>query len=181
MGDTAYGTAELLNWLLGKGIAPHSPVWEKTNHTNDNYSATSFTFDKQANEYICPNNKRLHTTNKPTKDNALIYRSRVPDCRDCKDKQECCPNSPLKKVGRSIYEEAREITREINKTSEYKQSRNDRKKVEVLFGHLKRILRFNRLRLRGLTGAHDEFLLAATAQNLKNMAKLYSQPPLLTG
>ncbi len=52
-----------------------------------------------------------------------------------------------------------------------KQSRRDRKKVEILFAHLKRILKLDRLRLRGLTGAHDEFLLAATAQNIRRMAK----------
>jgi hypothetical protein len=49
-------------------------------------------------------------------------------------------------------------------------SRRQRKKVEVLFAHLKRILRLRRLRLRGPSGAHDEFLMAATAQNLRRMA-----------
>jgi hypothetical protein len=58
------------------------------------------------------------------------------------------------------------------KTDAYKQSRKDRKKVEMLFAHLKRILKLDRLRLRGLSGAQDEFLLAATAQkNLRRMAK----------
>ncbi|MCY1206995.1 hypothetical protein D9M72_185790 [compost metagenome] len=51
------------------------------------------------------------------------------------------------------------------------QSRRDRKKVEMLFAHLKRIMKLDRLRLRGLSGAQDEFLLAATAQNLRRMAK----------
>jgi hypothetical protein len=40
----------------------------------------------------------------------------------------------------------------------------------MLFAHLKRILKLDRLRLRGPSGAHDEFLLAATAQNLRRMA-----------
>jgi IS5 family transposase len=56
-------------------------------------------------------------------------------------------------------------------TSQYQVSRRQRKKVEMLFAHLKRILRLDRLRLRGLRGARDEFLLAATAQNLRRMAK----------
>ena len=47
-----------------------------------------------------------------------------------------------------------------------------RKKVEMLFAHLKRILRLTRLRLRGPNGAKDEFLLAATAQNLRRLAHL---------
>lgn len=63
------------------------------------------------------------------------------------------------------------MSRAIAVTPEYMQSRRDRKKVEMLFAHLKRILKLDRLRLRGLTGAHDEFLLAATAQNLRRMAK----------
>jgi len=59
----------------------------------------------------------------------------------------------------------------IAATDEYRQSRKDRKKVEILFAHLKRILRLDKLRLRGFSGARDEFLLAATAQNLRRMAK----------
>ena len=41
----------------------------------------------------------------------------------------------------------------------------------MLFAHLKRIMKLDRLRLRGLSGAQDEFLMAATAQNLRRMAK----------
>jgi hypothetical protein len=55
-------------------------------------------------------------------------------------------------------------------------SRRERKKIEMLFAHLKRILRLDRLRLRGPYGAHDEFLLAATAQNLRRLAKLIPSP-----
>ena len=61
--------------------------------------------------------------------------------------------------------------RALANTDAYRQSRKDRKKVEMLFAHLKRILRLDRLRLRGPSGARDEFLLAATAQNLRRMAK----------
>ena len=181
MGDTAYGTAEMLNWTVDKGIIPYSPVWDKSERKDGTYSSSEFIFDRQSNEYICPNNKRLHTTNKVTKANSLIYRSRVPECIDCKDKEKCCPNTPQRKIVRSIYEDARDIARAMNKTPEYQQAKKDRKKVEVLFGHLKKILRFDQLRLRGLNGASDEFLLAATAQNLRRMAKIFSQPPQLTG
>jgi transposase len=55
-------------------------------------------------------------------------------------------------------------------------SRRQRKKVEMLFAHLKRILKFDRLRLRGPNGARDEFHLAATAQNLRKLAKLLTAP-----
>jgi hypothetical protein len=59
----------------------------------------------------------------------------------------------------------------VAKGSSYRQSRRDRKKVEMLFAHLKRIMKMDRLRLRGISGARDEFLLAAIAQNLRRMAK----------
>ena len=86
-------------------------------------------------------------------------------------KSRCCPNTPNRKIARSIHESARDVARDVAKTDAYKQSRRDRKKVEVLFAHLKRILKLDRLRLCGPSGAHDEFLLAATAQNLRRMAK----------
>jgi hypothetical protein len=56
-------------------------------------------------------------------------------------------------------------------TSAYQESRNERKKVEMLFAHLRRILKLDRLRLRGKSGARDEFLMAATAQNLRRLAR----------
>ena len=73
---------------------------------------------------------------------------------------------PHRKIARSVHEDAREVARKIADTPEYRESRCRTQKVEMLFAHLKRILRFDRLRLRGLSGANDEFLLAATAQNL---------------
>ena len=93
-------------------------------------------------------------------------------------KARCCPNTPFRKIARSIHEAARNVARDIAKTSAYQQSRKDRKKVEMLFAHLKRILKLDRLRLRGPSGAHDEFLPAATAQNLRRMARrLYPAEP----
>jgi hypothetical protein len=86
-------------------------------------------------------------------------------------KARCCPNDRVRKIVRSVHESARDVARDIAKTDAYKQSRKDRKKVEMLFAHLKRILKLDRLRLRGLSGANDEFLLAAAAQNLRRMAK----------
>ena len=68
------------------------------------------------------------------------------------------------------------MARAIAKSCLYKQSRKDRKKVEMLFAHLKRIMKLDRLRLRGPTGAHDEFLLAAIAQNLRRLAKQLCPP-----
>ena len=100
-------------------------------------------------------------------DNQLLYRASKYDGDACRLKARCCPKEPARKIPRSIYEGARDIA----KTEAYKTSRRQRKKVEMLFAHLKRILRLDRLRLRGPCGARDEFLLAATAQNLRKLAK----------
>ena len=88
----------------------------------------------------------------------------------------CCPKEPARKIPRNIYEEARDVARALAKTEAFERSRRDRKRVEMLFAHLKRIL-LGRLRLRGPRGAQDEFTLAAIAQNLRRLAKLAAQPP----
>jgi len=177
--DTAYGTAPMLDWLVNdKQIEPHIPVWDKTEREDGTFSRNDFTWDERADEYRCPGNKPLRREwrafSKPrthiTKAETIIYRARESDCANCPLKSRCCPNVRFRKIARSLYEAARDLTRALGKTAEYRQSRKDRKKVEVLFAHMKRILRVNRLRLRGRTGARDEFLLTAIAQNLRRLA-----------
>ena len=103
-------------------------------------------------------------------------RASTHDCAPCALKPVCCPGQPHRKVMRSIHEGARDLARDIAKTDAYVTSRRQRKKVEMLFARLKRILKLDRLRLRGPCGARDEFLLAATAQNLRKLAKLIPPP-----
>jgi hypothetical protein len=69
------------------------------------------------------------------------------------------------------------MARDLALTGAYATSRRERRKIEMLFAHLKRILKLDRLRLRGPNGAKDEFLLAATAQNLRKLAKLIPALP----
>lgn len=186
IGDTAYGTAPMLAWMVDeKGIAPHVPVWDKTDSNPDVFRREEFTWDEKADCYICPaghpllTRRRHFTTPRTTvtKANTIIYRSSQKDCKVCQHKPNCCPNTDVKKITRSVHEAARDVARTLSQTPEYRQSRKDRKKVEILFAHLKRILKLDRLRLRGLTGAHDEFLLAATVQNLRRMAVVLVKPP----
>jgi transposase len=187
IGDMAYGAAELLDWMVNdKAIEPHVPVWDKTQRTDDSLSSSDFQWDENRNEYHCPQGHLLRSDWRPFKNarthittvNTIIYRSRQSDCAKCPMKSRCCPLTPIRKIRRSIYEPARDVARAVARTRLYKQSRKDRKKVEVLFAHLKRIMKLDRLRLRGPSGAHDEFVLAATAQNLRRMAKrLCPTPP----
>ena len=184
--DTAYGTASMLAWMVDeKNIEPHVPVWEKTQRHDDTLSSSEFEWDATANEYRCPEGHPLRsewrafkqTRTHITQANTIIYRSSELDCRGCPLKSRCCPNTPMRKITRSVHEEARDVARRIRKTAEYARSRRLRKKVEMLFANLKRILKVTRLRLRGLTGASDEFTLAATAQNLRRLAMLMPQGP----
>ena len=107
-----------------------------------------------------------------TAEGTRLYRASKLDCDICKLKAQCCPNALARKIPRDLHEDARDVARAHAATPEYVEACRRRKKVEMLFAHLKRILRLTRLRLRGPNGANDEFLLAATAQNLRRLARL---------
>jgi transposase len=176
--DTAYGSAANLNWLVNdKKIAPHIPVIDKSKREDGTFSREDFTFYKEGNVYICPAFKTLTTTGKVMNDDQLLYRASKPNCDACSFKMRCCPKEPARKILRSIYEEARDVARALAKTKAFEQSCRERKRIEMLFAHLKRILRLGRLRLRGPRGAQFEFTLAAIAQNLRRLAKLLARPP----
>jgi transposase len=178
LGDSAYGSAEMLGWLADEhGIAPHVTVFDKSARNDGTFSREEFTYDHQRNIYSCPGGKPLTATGTLVNDGAtILYRASKHDCQACALKSRCCPNSPARRVPRSIYEGARDVARQIAKSWEGHTSRRLRKKVEMLFAHLKRILKLDRLRLRGPNGARDEFILAATAQNLRKLAKLIPMP-----
>jgi len=183
--DSAYGSAPNLAWLVkDKKIAPHIPVFDKSNRTDGTFSRTDFTFVPDEDRYVCPAGKELvqfrRTYETPrsgiTSEGTRLYRASKKDCDVCDLKSKCCPNAVARKIPRDVNEDSRDVARAIAETPDYQRSRHRRKKVEMLFAHLKRILRLGRLRLRGPSGARDEFLLAATAQNLRKLAKL--RPPL---
>src|SRR6516164_7360209 len=178
-GDTAYGSGANLNWLVNEAkIAPHIPVVDKSKREDGTFSREHFTFDKERDVYTCPAGKVLTTTGKLVNDGeTLLYLASTRDCRSCLFKLKCCPKTPFRRIPRSIYEEARNVARALAKTEAFEQSRHDRKRVEMLFAHLKRIFRLGRLRLRGPCGAQFEFTLAAIAQNLRRLAKLVVRPP----
>jgi hypothetical protein len=135
--------------------------------------------------YVCPAGKKLIRSRrkfkKPrtgiTKDNMIIYSAGKAECEACPKRQQCCPMVVPRRIRRSIHEEARDVARALAKTESYANSRNERKKVEMLFGHMKRILKLDRLRLRGITGARDEFVMAAAVQNLRRLAQWLGHGP----
>jgi len=183
--DTAYGTADMLGWLVeGQGIEPHIPVFDKSERKDGAFPATDFTYDAQTDAYRCPGGRALRpywrniSRGRPAfgKDGAKRYFARKEDCTACPLKPRCTPNQATRKISRSRHEDARQKARDIARTDAYVASSYARKKVEMLFAHLKRIIGLDRLRLRGPNGARDEFHLAATVQNLRKLAKLRPSP-----
>jgi transposase len=183
IGDTAYGAADFLAWVVNdKAIAPHIPVWDRSQRKDNTLPISEFQWNERENEYRCPQGQSLRSRWRPfkrprthiTKANTVIYFASKLACEPCPMKARCCPNTPARKIARSVHESARDVARNIAKTDEYQRSRKLRKKVEILFAHLKRILKLRRLRLRGPNGARDEFHLAAAAQNLRRLAKWFA-------
>jgi len=174
--DTAYGAAPMLNWLVEeKGIAPHIPVFDRSKRDDGTFSRSDFRYDPTSDVYHCPAGKTLTTTGTLVNGGTtLLYLARKHDCDGCKLRAQCCPKVPFRKIPRDRHEAARDVARSFAGTEAFEQSRRERKKIEMRFAHLKRILR---LRLRGPRGAQDEFVLAAIAQNLRRLAALMAQPP----
>ena len=171
-------------WLVDRKIAPHIPVFDKSGRSDGTWPRADFEWDAENNQYICPEGQELKQFRRnysdpnrgPTGKGVAKYRCLKHTCQACPSKSRCCPNMDFRSITREEHEDARQVARDIAKTEQYVISMTLRKKVEMLFAHLKRILGLNRLRLRGPCGAKDEFLLAATAQNLRKLAKILPAP-----
>jgi len=174
----------MLGWLVDRNISPHIPVLDKAGRTDGTWSRADFEWDAENNQYICPEGESLKQFRRnysdpnrgPSGKGVAKYQALKHTCQACSSKMTCCPKADARKITREEHEDARQVARDIAKTKQYKISMRLRKKVEMLFAHLKRILGLGRLRLRGPCGANDEFLLAATAQNLRKLAKTFPAP-----
>jgi len=175
-GDTAYGAVKLLKWLIDQKIAPHIPVWDNSARRDGTFSRADFAFDAERNIYVCPGSKELTSTGNIDQGHIVYYRASKRDCSACLLKPKCT-TAVARKITRDVDEDIRDRVRALARTEAFQQSHCERKKVEMRFAHMKRILRLDRLRLRGLSGARDEVLLTATAQNLKRLVKLLGRAP----
>ena len=175
--DSAYGTGKLLAWLIEQDIAPHVVVRDMSARKDGTFSRADFTYDPQRNTFVCPAGKVLKSTGRLHSDQTYRYLASTRDFGTCPLKARCCPNTPQRKVTRDVNEAARDVARSLAGTSSFERSWDERKKVEMRFAHLKTHHRFERMRLRGLSGARDEFHLAAIVQNLKTMALRLTRPP----
>src|SRR5256886_16870928 len=176
--DTAYGTGKFLGWLVKKKkIIPHIPVWEKSDRQDGIFSRSDFHWGRKRGAYVCPNGKLLQTSGTVHDGRTPLYRASKRDCDICPIRAKCCTTTDARKIPRDLHEDARDIARRKMKTKAFAKSRDERKRVEMRFAHLKTHHGFERMRLRGLSGARDEFHLAAIVQNLKTLALRTLGPP----
>jgi hypothetical protein len=161
---------------MDRKITPHVPVWDKSARHDGTFSRADFVFDHERNVYICPGGAELTSTGNIDQGHIVYYRASKNDCSACSLKPKCT-TAPMRKVTRDVNEDVRDRVRALANTEAFQQSCRERKKVEMRFAHMKRILKLDRLRLRGLSGARDEVLLTATAQNLRRLAKLLCRAP----
>jgi transposase len=174
--DTAYGTARTLKTLVEHGIEPHIPVMDKSARNDGTFSRADFQYDQERDLYICPGGKELKTSGTAHEGTTLKYIAKRSDCGACPLKPKCTTGRE-RRLARDIDEAVRDYVRALAETPAFKRSRDERKKVEMAFAHMKRIFKLDRFRLRGLNGARDEILLTATAQNLRKLARYVTRPP----
>ena len=145
--DTAYGTGKFLGWLVKeKRIIPHIPVWEMSDRQNGIFSRSDFHWDRKRGAYICPNRKLLKTSVTVHDGRTLLYRASKRDCDVCPIRAKCCTTADARKIPRDLHEDARDITRRKMKTKAFAKSRDERKRVEMRFAHLKTRHGFERMR-----------------------------------
>jgi len=172
--DKAYGTGPFLGWLSKRKIIPHIPVLDRQNQTDGLLPREAFTFDPDKNQYTCPQNKTLKHRSVRIDSAIHTYRAVEGDCKACPIRQQCT-RGKKRTLSVPFDESTRKEVIALQNTEAFQHSRRLRKKVEMLFAHMKQQFRFTRLKLRGLSGAAEEFLLVATVQNLRRLVRL--RPP----
>jgi transposase len=172
--DKAYGSGEFLAWLLDRGVQPHIPVIDRRHQTNGRFTRDQFRYDPARNVYHCPKTLRYRGLSRTAQGH--IYQTTEADCAGCPQKERCTP-APSRRLFVHWYEPARQAVRALAGTPGYEQSQRKRYRIEALFGELKQRMRLQRVRLRRLWNVSEQFLLAATAQNLKRLVRFLAQQP----
>jgi Transposase DDE domain len=158
---------------LAAGLLHIFPFATQASVTTAPFHAVTSRWDKRRGVYISPNNKVLHTTGTVHDGNMLRYRASKFDCDICVLKMRCCPSMAARQVPRDVHEDARDMARRLMGTKPFLKSRDERKRVEMRFAHLKTHHGFERMRLRGLSGARD-VILPPSCRTLRRWRSVYS-------
>jgi len=174
--DKAYGSGEFLAWLLEQKVQPHIPVIDHRHQTGGRFTRDDFRYDPTQDVYYCPEGKALRYRGLQRAQRAYAYCATEEQGRGCRQKRRCTPGAS-RKVSVNWYESARQAVRELAGTPAYGRSRQARYRIEALFAELKQRMRLARVRLRRLWNVGEQFLLAATAQNIKRLVRFLAQRP----
>ncbi|MDQ2840094.1 MAG: IS1182 family transposase [Acidobacteriota bacterium] len=174
--DKSYGTGEFLSWLSKRQMTPYIPVLDRKQQTKGFYTQHEFTRVPEKNAYRCPAGHLLHYIGLSRGSQGFTFGAKPSQCRSCSHKPACTPSSTHHTLRVNWYEDVRERVRKLSQTPEFAIARRARNKIEALFSELRNQLRFRKMQLRGLHNAKEQFILAATAQNLKRLIKFLNQP-----
>ncbi len=172
--DKAYGSGEFLAWLLARGVQPHIPVIDRRHQTGGRFTRDQFRYEPAENVWYCPEGKALRYRGQHRSMRGSSYCSTAAQCQGCPQKQRCTPTA-YRKLFIHWDEPAREVARALVGTPSYERSRRARYKIEALFAELKQRVLLRRVRLRRLWNVAEQFLMAATAQNLKRLVRFLAQ------
>jgi IS5 family transposase len=172
--DKAYGSGEFLAWLLARGVQPRIPVIDRRHQTDGRFTRDQFRYDPVVNVYHCPEGKQLRYRGLQRTSQGYAYQTTAADCQGCPQKKRCTP-APSRRLFVHWHEPARQAVRALVGTPAYEHSRRARYRIEALFAELKQRMRLPRVRLRRLWNVSEQFLLAATAQNVKRLVRFLAQ------
>jgi transposase len=172
--DKAYGSGEFLAWLLGRGVQPHIPVIDRRHQTDGHFTRDQFRYEPVEDVFYCPEGKPLRYRAQRRDSQGYAYCSTAAQCQGCPEKQRCT-SAPYRWLFVHGQESARQAARTLAGTPAYERSQRARYKIEALFAELKQRLRMQRVRLRRLWNVSEQFLLAATAQNLKRLVRFMAE------
>jgi transposase len=175
--DTTYGNGELLAWFEERNITPYIRVKESPAPKTNLYGIEKFTYVAETNSYQCPAGMRLTYLGVNPRNRNHIYRATRKRCRECLHKSQCTTGH-YRQIAIHVHEAARQRARERATVPAFAAAQRQRRKVEALFAELKNQIGLRRVRLRRIKHVREQFFLAATAQNLKRLARfLRSRSP----
>jgi Transposase DDE domain len=166
VGDTTYGTIENIQAVEDASIRAYVPLpnWDRTSF----YGPSQFTYDRERDEYQCPEGHPLPRWTVKYTEELIVYRADAATCNACPVKAACTASERGRTIHRSFHAEYLERVQAYRERPGYLKAMRKRSVwVEPLFGEAKQWHGLRQFRLRGLDNVNMEALLVATGQNLK--------------
>ena len=162
-------------------IVPNSKqVEEDRGKAPGPFDKERFQYDKDRDEYICPEGKRLTRKGFDKEKQVNMYRADSRDCKACQHFNVCTKSKKGRTIKRSIHENLKEQLNDIYKSPEGQRIYQLRKeKVEHPFGHIKRNLGAGQFMLRGKDKVDAEVSILSTCFNLARMMTIIGIPGLI--